>query len=309
MTRVTDFSQNQLQLFYLSNTQARLFDTQNQISTGLVAKNFAGIGADSSRLVSLQSAETRVNQYLSNAQIANQRLTSMETTTGQLFEIASKFQTLLINGLNAESSSDLNINQQAQDMLNQVAGLLNSQLDGRYLFAGTSTNVAPVDLNAAGFVTPPGVYPGTADTGYYTGNGTELSVRIDDNYDLSYGVTADAPGFEELIRSLRLAADANVGPPQDRNRLEESLRLAKGAIQDIPTITSQIGSAQAAIENIQSKHTDFKQFADKAIGDISNVDVTEAVTRLSEDQVTLEASYQVIARLSQLSLSRFLPSG
>lgn len=309
MTRVTDFSQNQLQLFYLSNTQARLFDTQNQISTGLVAKNFAGIGADSSRLVSLQSAETRVNQYLSNAQIANQRLTSMETTTGQLFEIASKFQTLLINGLNAESSSDLNINQQAQDMLNQVAGLLNSQLDGRYLFAGTSTNVAPVDHNAAGFVTPPGVYPGTADTGYYTGNGTELSVRIDDNYDLSYGVTADAPGFEELIRSLRLAADANVGPPQDRNRLEESLRLAKGAIQDIPTITSQIGSAQAAIENIQSKHTDFKQFADKAIGDISNVDVTEAVTRLSEDQVTLEASYQVIARLSQLSLSRFLPSG
>jgi len=308
MTRVTDFSQNQLQLFYLQNTQQRLFDTQNQISTGLVAPNFAGIGADSSRLVSLQSSQARVDQYTANAQIVDQRLTSMETSTGQLFDIASKFQTLLVNGLNAESSSDLNLNQQAQDMLNQVAGLLNSQLDGRYLFAGTSTDTAPVDLNAAGFAAPPGVYPGTADTGYYTGTSTKLTARIDDNYDLSYGVTADAPGFEELIRSLRLAADANVGPPQDRNRLEESLRVVKQAIQDIPTITSQIGSAQAAIQNIQSKHTDFKQFADKAIGDIANVDVTQAVTRLSEDQVTLEASYQVIARLSQLNLSQFLPA-
>jgi flagellar hook-associated protein 3 FlgL len=306
MTRVTDFSQNQLQLFYLQNTQQRLFDTQNQISTGFVATKFSGIGADSSRLVSLQSSETRVNQYQANAQIVSQRLTSMETNTGQLFDIASKFQTLLVNGLNAESSSDLNLNAQAQDMLNQVAGLLNTQLDGRYLFAGTSTDTAPVDLNATGFVTPPGVYPSSPDTGYYAGNSTKLTARVDDNYDLSYGVTADQPGFEELIRSLRLAADANVGPPQDRNRLEESLRVVKQAVQDIPNITSQIGSAQAAIQNIQSKHTDFKQFADKAIGDISNVDVTEAMTKLSEDQTTLEASYQVIAHLAQLNLSQFL---
>jgi flagellar hook-associated protein 3 FlgL len=308
MTRVSDFAQNQLTLFYLSNTQQKLLNTQNQISTGKVADSFAGIGSDSSRLVSLQNAEARVNQYLNNAQIVDQRLTSMETDTSQLFTIASKFKTLLVNGLNADQSSDLNLGQQAQDLLNQVQGLLNSQLDGRYLFSGSATDTSPVDVNAAGFAAPGSVYPGPPDTGYYQGNNTTLSARVDDNYDLKYGITADSSGFEELIRSLRLATTANLGPPQDQNRLEESLRVVNQAIQDIPDITSQIGSARAAIQDITAKHTDFKQFADQAIGDISNVDVTQAVSILSENQTTLQASYQVVARLSQLNLAHFLPA-
>jgi len=307
MSRVSNFAENQLTLFYLSNTQQKLVDTQNQISTGKVADSFAGIGSDSSRLVSLQSTETRVNQYVSNANIVDQRLASMETDTSQIFSIASKFKTLLVNGLNADQSNDLNLGQQAQNLLDQVTGLLNSQLDGRYLFAGSATDTAPVDMNAAGFASPPSVYPTSADTGYYQGNDTKLSARIDDNYDLTYGVTADSSGFEELIRSLRLTTSANLGPPQDQNRLEEALRVVNQAIQDIPDITGQIGSARAAIQTTISKHTDFTQFADQAIGDISNVDVTKAVTILSEQQTTLQASYQVVARLSQLSLSQYLP--
>ncbi len=305
MTRVSDFGQSQLTLYYLANTQQRLFETQNSISSGKVAPNFAGLGADSSRYVNLQATVSRVDQYLKNAQIVDQRLAQMETINGQVFDIASKFKTLLVNGLNANQAADLDLNQKATDLLNQVSGLLNSQLDGRYLFSGTATDTAPVDVNAAGFVTPPGVYPGTADTAYYQGNTTKLSARLDESFELSYGVTADNTAYEQLSRALRLAADATLAP-QDQNRLEEALRVVNLAIQDIPNITGQIGSARAAIESIGSKHTDFKQFADKAIGDLANVDVARAVTLLTEDQTTLEASYQVVARLTQLSLANFL---
>ena len=305
MSRVSDFGQSQLTLYYLASTQKRLFDTQNTVSTGKVAPDFAGLGADSSRFVNLQASVARVDQYLKNAQIVDQRLAQMETINGQVFTIASNFKTLLVNGLNANQAADLDLGQKAQDMLTQISGLLNSQLDGRYLFSGTATDTAPVDVNAAGFVTPPGVYPGTADTGYYQGNATKLSARLDESFDLSYGVTADNAGYEQLIRALRLAADATLAP-QDQNRLDEALRVVNDAIQAIPNITGQIGSARAVIESIGNKHTDFKQFADKAVGDLANVDVARAVTLLTQDQTTLEASYQVVARLSQLSLSNFL---
>lgn len=306
MTRVTDYSQSQLTLFFLQNLQKQMTDTQNQISTGLVSQDYAGLGADTSRLVNLQSAEARVSQYTTTAQTVNQRLTSMESATGQLFTIASNLQKLLVNGLNAQSASDLNLNQQATDMLTQVQGILNTQLDGTYLFGGTATDKPPVDVSAAGFAPPPTVYPTTADTGYYQGNDTKLSARVDDNYDLTYGITANEPGFEQLIRSLRLAATTNVGPPSDTNRLNEALGVVQQAIQNIPDITSQIGSAQAAMQTVQAKQTDFKQFADKTIGDLSNVDVTQAVTKLTEQQTTLQASYQVVARLSQLNLAQYL---
>lgn len=305
MSRVSDYGQSQLTLFFLGNTQKRLFETQNTISTGKVAPNFAGLGADSSRFVNLQASVARVDQYLKNAQIVDQRLAQMETINGQVFTIASNFKTLLVNGLNANQAADLDLGQKAQDLLTQVMGLLNSQLDGRYLFSGTATDTAPVDVNAAGFVTPPGVYPSTADTGYFQGNTTKLAARLDESFDISYGVTADNSGYEQLIRALRLAADATL-VPQDQNRLEEALRVVNGAVQEIPNITGQIGSARAVIESIGNKHTDFKQFADKAVGDLANVDVARAVTLLTQDQTTLEASYQVVARLTQLSLANFL---
>lgn len=71
MTRITDYSQSQSTLFFLQNLQKQLTDTQNQISTGLVSQDYAGLGADTSRVVSLQSAEARVNQYTSTAQTVN----------------------------------------------------------------------------------------------------------------------------------------------------------------------------------------------------------------------------------------------
>jgi len=307
MTRITNYAQNQQTLFYLQNLQQQMANTQNQITTGLVSQNYAGLGTNTSQLVSLQSVESQVNQFASNAQSVNQQLTSMESATTQLFNIATNAQTLLQSALNAQTASDVNLSQQATNMLDQVQAILNTQLGGQYLFAGTATNTAPVDVNAPGFATPPSVYPTSADTGYYQGNDTKLSAPVDSNYDLTYGVTADAPGFEELIRSLRLAATTNVGPPSDSNRLNEALRVAQQAIQDIPNITGQIGSSQAAIQTVQAQQTDFTQFANKTIGDISNVDVTQAVSQLSQQQTTLEASYQVIARLSQMNLAQFLP--
>jgi flagellar hook-associated protein 3 FlgL len=306
MTRVTDLAQHNLTQFHLRNAQERIFDTQIQIATGTVADRYSAIGTDAGRLVSLESTQTRIEQYVKNIEIIDQRLQVMETNTSQVFELASTFRTLLINGLNAEASSDLGLALAAQDILQQVAGLLNEQQDGRYLFSGTATNVAPVDLNASGFTAPPPLYPSAADTAYFQGNSTKLSVRVDSNVDVTYGVTADETGFEQIIRALHLASTADVGPPQDRNRFEEALRVVNEALDDIPLIVSRIGGARRTLEQITSKHQEFSLFTEEAIGKIENVDVAEAVSRLTKDQVTLEASYLTVARLAELSLVRFL---
>lgn len=306
MTRVTDFAQHNLTQFHLRNVQERMFDAQIQISTGTVADRYSEIGTESGRLVSLESTRTRIDQYVKNIEIVDQRLQVMESNASQIFELASTFRTLLVNGLNAEQSSDLGLAQGAQDILQQVAGLLNERQDGRYLFAGTATNVPPVDLNAAGFAPPPPTYPSSADTGYFQGNSTKLSVRADDNVDVTYGVTADETGFEQIIRALNLAANADVGPPQDRDRLEEALRVVNQALDNIPLIVSRIGGARRTLDQTANKHQDFRLFTDEAIGKIESVDVAEAVSRLTQDQVMLEASYMTVARLAELSLVRFL---
>src|SRR3546814_15586833 len=87
-------------------------------------------------------------------------------------------------------------------MLCQSAGYLNAQLDGRHLFAGSMTDTAPVDLAA---LPADGLFGADgAAAFYYRGDGEEPSVRTGGASTLSYGVTADEPGFARLLQALQI---------------------------------------------------------------------------------------------------------
>ncbi len=143
--------------------------------------------------------------------------------------------------------------------------------------------------------------------GYYEGDSNTLSVRIDPNATVDYGVTATEPGFEKLFRALYMVRNANVSTGNiDRATLESALGLAIEAVREIPDIRSTIGSDRLALEQMKNRHLDFVVYSGEAINQIETVDIAAAVARLSSDQVQLEASYMLTARLSQLTLANFL---
>ena len=92
----------------------------------------------------------------------------------------------------------------------------------------------------------------------------------------------------------------------DTATLESALGLAIEAIEEIPDIRSRVGSDRLLLETMKVRHQDFIVFTGEAINKIETVDVVAAVSRMSIDQVMLEASYMLTARLSQLSLANFL---
>ena len=147
----------------------------------------------------------------------------------------------------------------------------------------------------------------TANPGFYKGDNAKLNVRIDINATVEFGIKANEPGIEKLVRSLYMVRNANVAPGSiDRATLESALGLVIEALDDIPDIRSKIGSDLLALEQMKTRHQDFTVFTNESISQIENVDVAAAVARLSIDQTFLEASYMLTARLSQLSLANFL---
>ncbi len=149
-------------------------------------------------------------------------------------------------------------------------------------------------------------YDSTAP-GYYEGDSDTLGVRIDRNATVDYGVTADESGFEKLFRALYMVLNVTVTSGNiDTDTLESALGLAIEAIEEIPDIRSMIGSDRLMLEKMKVRHQDFIVFTGEAINKIETVDVAAAVSRMSIDQVMLEASYMLTARLSQLSLANFL---
>jgi flagellar hook-associated protein 3 FlgL len=307
-TRVSNFGQNALTQYQMMQLETQVTNLQAQVGSGQTAQTFDGIAPNAQRLISLQTESSNLTQYLANTDLANQRLTSQQSNVTSLLNLASNVQTLLVNALNPGNAPNLALNQSAQSQLQEVAGLLNTQFEGQYLFSGTATNTPPVNLSAQGFAAPGNTYPSTPDTAYYQGNGSSLSVQADDNFNVKYGVSASAPGFEELIRALNLAATADTVPGQvDTQRLQEALSVVKQSITDITSVQSTLGVQQGVLSNTQTTQKQVQLQLQQNIGDIQNIDVAQVATQLTTAQNTLQSSFAVTARLGQLSLVNFLP--
>jgi len=306
MTRIATFAQQTLLLSQIRTAQSRMQDTQIQMATGYTSQTYAGIASDARQLVNLESSHARTQQYMANNKTVDLRLQSMENSVGNTVDAATKLKTLLVNGLNNNVAADMSLGAQAQNLLNEVAKQLNAKIGDHYLFSGSKTDTPPIDLTAPGYSAPPTTYPSAADTGYYQGDSVVLTTRAADDFDVSYGVTADDPAFEKLIRALQLTATVTTTPVLDRDRLQDGLDLVNQAINELSTVRSRVGVTQNALEMANEDHTDMTTYMEQTITQITQVDVAQAATQLSADQVMLQASYMTISQLSKLSLANYL---
>lgn len=305
MIRVATFASQQLSLAQQMQSQSQWAEANIQASSGKQSRDYAGIAIDTSRLISLENLHEGLDSYISNIGITDSRLQSMESSIAAIFDVATDVRTLLMAALNAGNAEDAAVSQNTSIMLEEVAGRLNVRQDGRYLFSGSAIATPPVDLTT--FDPDDGGYdsndPTLANAGYYAGDDTVLSVRVDDAVILDYGVQATESGIEALLRGLYLASTA---APTDTAQLESALDLMNTAIDELPNIRSRIGTTRAVLEQTKAAHSEVQLFAEREISDIENVDVVQVMTRISGLQLQLEASYMIMAQLSNLTLLNFL---
>jgi flagellar hook-associated protein 3 FlgL len=407
VTRVATYTNHTLLSDQAIRNAARVTDLQTQASSGYKSRDYAGIADSAQRLLNLEGEYTRTEQYLRNTTQAKLRMQSMETAVESMMTIATQMKTLLIQAASAEQAADVNVKAQATQALEQVADLLNTNLDGRYLFAGGRSEEPAVDLekmsapdnyisdddndlasgttlaslsvttgqlqivstdvdgnsvttnvnynaatddisdilDAINSVTTNGAIAslrtlgdsgktrlnienvgngsititesGTGDlltvlgmekipnpridTDYYNGDQQVMEVRVDDNYNVSYGILADNPAFQKLIQGLGIAADT-----EDEDALVVAIGYLTEAIEDLPNVQGQIGLDLSNTERYETRHEDFKVFAAQAISDIETVDVPLTLAELSQYETALQASFITISRASDLSLANYL---
>jgi flagellar hook-associated protein 3 FlgL len=117
-------------------------------------------------------------------------------------------------------------------------------------------------------------------------------------------MTADREGFQELIGALRTTVEGDGS--DDQAMLSSALDLVNSALPKITDYRSEIGARHAALDRINDGHADAEVYLQRQISDIEDVDLTEAISRLTRDQSVVESSLATVAQLRQLSLVDFL---
>jgi flagellin-like hook-associated protein FlgL len=166
----------------------------------------------------------------------------------------------------------------------------------------------------------------TIDTNsWYKGDTLTLQHRVDAGRAIDFGVYASDPAFEKALRAMYVIAQGKFGTAggleNNQSRVNAALYLTNDALQspasgtapygaeersDINSVQANIGVAQQTIKLTDDKHTQFIGFLDQRIIDIAHVDKTEAVTLLLNDSNALQASYQALAQVRNLSLLTYL---
>jgi len=309
MNRVGTYAQHLLTQSYIQSIQSRVNAGNTAIASGKVAQTYAELGVDSHRLLSLEDSNAQAEQYVKNIDRASGRLNMMESSVGTLVDRATYVLGQLANAINADNADNIALDELGDSFLIDAAEVLNVRHEGRSLFAGSRGNLAPVDLTVYDPTAAwPPAAPGTVDTSYYQGDGVMATARADDNFELDYGVSADEPGFEKLMRALAYTRWAGQNPTDpDRGMvLAAAMDLTREAIGDLGRIRSGIGTKSSVLDATRLRHEQFKNYATEAISGLEDTDLTVAITQLSADQTLLQASYLSLSRLDSISLLDFL---
>ena len=205
-----------------------------------------------------------------------------------------------------------------------------------YTIASVSTDKSTVTLVSTDTVTNEGPGAGTvttttatgtiSSTSYFKGDQVAMTHRVDSNRDFEYDLNAVDPGFEKAIRAMKITLQGvfqtEGGLDQNTDRIEKILFLLNSALDRAPPggtppfgtelssnieqIERNLGFDRVLIDTTNTLHTDLISFLDGSVSKVENINLTEAITILLNQQLALEASFRVFARIRQLSLVNFL---
>jgi flagellar hook-associated protein 3 FlgL len=165
-------------------TQQRLQDLNDQIATGKKGSRFGDFGPSDGRVsLDLRPTLDRFEVYTRNMNLSKGRTDIMETVLTRVSDIAKDMTATLASLQGTGRPSMAPIKENALKALQEVADLLNTEVDGRYVFAGAESQTRPIPaagvtalLTSFGAATFPADYTNTAAliTDY-----TNISLRRD----------------------------------------------------------------------------------------------------------------------------------
>jgi len=130
--------------------QSDLVKATKESLSGSVADVGLALGGRTTQAVTFQRDLDRLNGIVDSNALVAARLTSTQDSLGQLADVAQNFLSALTSAVSGDSSTSITQTAGAS-ALQQMTGILNSSVNGEYLFAGTNTDVKPVDdFSAAG---------------------------------------------------------------------------------------------------------------------------------------------------------------
>ncbi|MBT3787891.1 MAG: hypothetical protein HN725_13690 [Alphaproteobacteria bacterium] len=319
MTRVSSLGQTNFLLQDVLRVQKDLFNHQKQTTTGMKSDTYTGIARDVGTLSGAKAILSRSEQFMSSNIEVERRLTIYDATMESLRDVAQEMRDNVLAAVNTDSG--IAIRSQLDNLFDTSVNLLNTRDNGRYIYSGTRTDTPPVKTSTSTALSAITADVSTTPANVFANNSLKQQTQVDDNLNMTYGTLGEDIGkdmMESMRRMFRFDNGTEnfgfgTGGPfsnplttDQANFLKGELQRLNNTIDTIDKFHAKNGVNQMAIEDIQERHQQDIGFMKVFISDIEEVDIGEAITKMQQDQVALEASYRVLSQVSKATLLDFI---
>ena len=173
-------------------------------STGVVSDSFAGLGDQAEQAINLQPQITAIASWQTNLAQTQTKLSVTQSGLSSISSIASSLQTSLL-GLSGTSSTSTiaAVSAGARQQLTQLTSLLNTQVGGSYVFAGTASDQPPVSSDLASSSLVSSIISSVASVGTAGADATEAATLA--------SAADNTPGTSVFSAQLSTSASAAAG--------------------------------------------------------------------------------------------------
>jgi flagellar hook-associated protein 3 FlgL len=285
----------------ISVSQRKLAETQAQLATGKKAPDFASLGIETMRNLSARTMLARQEAHAAVGVRVGTTLALMDAQIGGIEEALVKLRDELLGAVGTGRAEGLQ--EVAEEAFQRFRTALNSDEAGVHLFAGSQIAEAP--FRPATLAATAGIPTSSA----FANDEVAAKARVSDGLDVTYGITATALGTQ-LFEAFRTLADsgpiADAPSPGQLAAMSEAVGQINEGLKTVRSLHSENGRRHAQVENLAERATGRALILDRLVARNEDADMAEVASILIQRQTTLEASYTVFSRLSNLSLVNFL---
>ena len=291
----------------LGNVQNELSKTQEQLSTGKQIVRPSDAPDKAALVTRLNSELARQTSYQNTLKSVNTRLQSEETALTNASDVLTKMKELAIQASNdtLSSADRLTIAQQLSSLREQALSLANSQdSNGNYLFAGSRVGQPAFGPDPSGHIV-------------YQGDQSRMDVAVGDSRRMSLN-TPGSDAFTKVVRDDGKGGQTGVGffqamddlvaavQTSDRVNMQRGISELDTLQQGVSNATAKVGSDMNVVDMQNSVLDSITLSLKTTKSDSEDLDYTSAVTKMSKDQLALEAAQSSFAKISAMSLFKFL---
>lgn len=293
----------------LMAAENRQVDAENRVSSQKNGDSLKDYANQAETLTAMKSVDARITSYqFQNGQIAA-KLSAQDGGLTATADAANQVRQAIANALASNNADTLM--QVVQGQFQTAVSALNTQYDGKYVFAGGKIATKPVTATQLSDLTS-----GPPIASFFQNDNLKVQAKLDDSTTVTTGQLASDIGTPMMAAFQTLQAfDQGAGGPLNGPLtaaqaafLTTQMQNWAGIATNITTQAAQNGLVQKQVDDVAANLVTQQNTLTSMIGKITDADMGKAATDLSNAQLSVQASARVLQALQNSSLLNLLPA-